>query len=115
MHEKLPGDRRSDHARRETLWIDLEDVIASKYVLGQHIQPSTMIDVPVPYSEQAMENLFKLAHKKGKAELHGNMSLRIQTALEHHACANGGERCEKCTKLFNHWDVHGAWDVPEVQ
>ena len=35
VHEKLPGDRRSDHARRETLWIDLEDVIASKYVLGQ--------------------------------------------------------------------------------
>ena len=61
------------------------------------------------------ENLFKLAHKKGKAELHGNMTLRIQTALEHHACANGGERCEKCTRLFNHWDVHGAWDAPEVQ
>ena len=102
VHQKLDGDRRPDSARLEKVWIDLEDVVASKYVLGRHIEPDIVKRNRPPYTFRSLEKHFKLTHKSrmgGYAD-HGDMDDRIRAALDHHACANSNHRCEKCKEVF---------------
>ena len=107
--KKGPNDRRTDDARIERSWIDLTDVIASKYVLGRHIEPSTAKSHAPPYTHARLRQRhvrgLLLTHVSPMAgyDDHGFMRSRLKAALDHHHCANGVERCLTCRPYYARW------------
>ena len=83
-------DKRPEAARVETLWIPLQDIIASTAILGEPITQSSE-------SRRAIEP-FRTSGR-------GTLRSGLVAACDHHACANSAARprCDHCNAVYDRY------------